>query len=114
MFADKIKRLRTARKMTQRDLADALGIKQQTVCRWESGGGEPNIEMLIKLADFFNITIDQLVGHELKPDKPSKSEQRISFYLKELSDDQKDVITTLIKTLTQSNGKQTGGVANEP
>ncbi|MBH8605916.1 helix-turn-helix domain-containing protein [Thermoactinomyces sp. CICC 10522] len=61
-FATRLKELRKKKKVTQSDLADYLGIDNTTVSKWEKGIYEPNIENLKKLADFFGVSIDSLLG----------------------------------------------------
>lgn len=60
----KIKFYREKMKLSQRELANKINTTQATLQRYESGVNEPNIEMLIKLANFFNVSIDDLVGRE--------------------------------------------------
>lgn len=58
----KIKELREKLGISQRELAKQLNYFPQAISRYESGQGEPNIETLIKLADFFKVSLDELVG----------------------------------------------------
>lgn len=51
-------------RLSQRELADKIETTQATLQRYESGIHQPNIETMIKLADFFQISIDDLVGRE--------------------------------------------------
>ena len=55
--------IRKQRNLTQKATAEKLGIPARTYSSYENGDREPNIEMLIKLADFFNVTADELIGH---------------------------------------------------
>ncbi|MBO5907387.1 MAG: helix-turn-helix transcriptional regulator [Clostridia bacterium] len=48
--------------MKQSELAEATGINQRTISNYETGKTEPDAAALIKLADFFNVSIDYLVG----------------------------------------------------
>ena len=57
--------LRKKSKITQKELADAIGISFQTISRWENDLSMPDITILPILADYFNVTVDQLLG--LKP-----------------------------------------------
>ena len=61
MFAEKLAELRGARSLTQSELGAALGVSGQTVSKWENGASEPDIRMLLKLAEFFGITTDALL-----------------------------------------------------
>ncbi len=57
----RIKKLRKAKKMTQKDLANRFGVTNITVSRWETGIKKPSIETAIKLADFFGVSLDELL-----------------------------------------------------
>jgi len=56
-----LKKLRKQNKITQRDLAAALHISQTSVSKYERGESEPDLEMVIKMADFFEVSIDEFV-----------------------------------------------------
>lgn len=58
----KIKELREAKGLLQRELAKQLGIEQSTLSGWESGNRSPSAAMLEKLADIFGCSIDNLFG----------------------------------------------------
>lgn len=58
------KDLRMERKLSQRDLAKATGISQQAISFWEQDKRTPNMDDCIKLADFYQITLDELVGRK--------------------------------------------------
>lgn len=51
-------------KISQYALAKKLGISQSTICNWLNGKKEPSIESLWKLADYFSVSIDYIVGRE--------------------------------------------------
>lgn len=48
--------------MKQYELAARMGVKQASVCAWESGENYPSVENLMKLADIFHCSIDELLG----------------------------------------------------
>lgn len=60
----RLKDLREERDVLQKDLAKAVHRTRACISSWEQGKTEPSIDDLIKLADFFDITIDYLVGRE--------------------------------------------------
>lgn len=62
MFKENIKKLRKSRGLTQKEIAEELGITQPTYQQWESGKRSPTGETLEKLADFFNVSTDFLLG----------------------------------------------------
>ena len=53
---------RKERQMTQEELAQAMGVDRTTVTKWESQESFPRAEMLMKLAMFFNCTVDEILG----------------------------------------------------
>ena len=63
-----LKKLRKERRMTQRELAEALHISQTSVSKYERGESEPDFSMLIEISDFFGITIDEFVRGTVKKD----------------------------------------------
>lgn len=64
MKVDKLRNLRREHKVSQKELAEILGISQQTVASWETGRTEPSNEFLRDIADVFNVSVDSLLGRE--------------------------------------------------
>ena len=60
--AEKIRTKRRERNITQDELAQALGVTFQSVSRWENEAAYPDIELLPKIAAYFKITTDELLG----------------------------------------------------
>ena len=67
-IGNKIKEYRELNKMTQKDIAEILEVEPGTISKYESGIIEPNIESLKRLAETFNITVDELIKDEEKFD----------------------------------------------
>lgn len=63
----RLKELRRAKGISQLKLAMDLNTNQNTISRYETGEREPGINDLIKLADYFNTTVDYLIGRTDKP-----------------------------------------------
>jgi len=63
-FSEKLQELRKSRGLTQEELAEALFVSRTAVSKWESGRGYPNIESLKEIANYFSITIDDLLSGE--------------------------------------------------
>lgn len=61
-FSKIFKKLRLSESLTQKDLAEALKIPQSTISKYENGQLEADYENLIKIAEFFNVSIDYLLG----------------------------------------------------
>ena len=71
--ADRIQNLRKAKGISQEGLADQIGVSRQTVSKWESEQSLPDLEKIILLSEYFEVTTDYLLkGIEPKPDTPEK------------------------------------------
>lgn len=66
MLSHRLKELRVNQNLTQSDVAVALGFTSQAIANYEKGKREPRIQELITLANFFNVSIDYLVGRTNK------------------------------------------------
>lgn len=75
-----LKKLRRRKGISQQKLADALGTSQQAINKYENQGSEPDIDMLIAMADFFNTSVDYLVGNtkDKKPDGKTKQDYQLN------------------------------------
>ena len=58
-----LKKLREDASISQKAVADAIGVSQQSVNKYENHNIEPDIETLIRIADFFETSVDYLIGH---------------------------------------------------
>lgn len=65
MYGEEIKRIRKANGFTQADVANATGIPQNTLSWIESNKGVPNIQQCVLLANFFGVSIDELIGRKM-------------------------------------------------
>ena len=70
-LGEKIYKLRNDKGFSQSDLAEKLSVSRQSVSKWENNSAVPELEKLIKLAEIFNITLDELVKDEKKEDEKS-------------------------------------------
>lgn len=66
-----ITRLRTQRGLSQGDLAEALDVSRQSVSKWETNASVPDLDKLVKLSQFFNVSLDELVtGQKAQREAP--------------------------------------------
>ena len=85
MLQENLKILRTQKGMSQEELADRLNVVRQTVSKWEKGLSVPDSEMLIRIADVFEVSVGELLGETIQP-QPEKSElQQLSEKLENLN-----------------------------
>ena len=64
LFFVRLKELRLKKGLTQTELGEKVGVKQNTFTNWENGKREPSFENLIKLADLLEVSLDSLFGRE--------------------------------------------------
>ncbi len=62
LCAERIKELRLEKGISQAALAKAIGVSQKAVDFWEKGENEPKASYILKLADFFDVSTDYLLG----------------------------------------------------
>lgn len=93
MFSEKLKDLRTAKKMSQKDLADKVGVAKSVVSFYESGDRFPSYDVLIKISRIFNVTTDYLLGVE----------RERMLDVSELSEDDISVVNTVVEALKKKN-----------
>ena len=72
--------LRKEHKLTKKAMAEALGLSRQTVSNWEKGDIEPNIGVLAKIAAYFGVSTDYLLGHETYTTHYEEKYRQEDFY----------------------------------
>lgn len=90
MLSSRIKQLRLSFNLNQVEFAKKLSITKQTVSNWENNNIVPSIDMLTKIADFFNVTTDYMLGRD----------DRKLVDVSNLTDEQVAHLTMIIKDLS--------------
>ena len=77
-IADRILYLRKSKGISQEELADKVGVSRQAVSKWESEQSMPDVEKIIIMSDYFNVTTDYILkGIEVVENKEEKSKEFI-------------------------------------
>lgn len=101
MLSERLKQLRTAKHLTQLDAAKHLGIAKTTYASYEQGRREPDNKMLAKLANFFDVSLDYLLGNTEKPQHvdlaDSKNETIMTFEGKPIPPQDLELIRRLLR-----------------
>ena len=66
-LSENLKLLREKNKLTQQVVSDHLKITKSVYSKFETGGAEPTLKLLVKIADLYNVSIDELVGRQFTP-----------------------------------------------
>jgi transcriptional regulator with XRE-family HTH domain len=74
MIGERLRKLRKANNLTQEQVAAYLNVAKSTISQYENNINEPDIETIVKLADWYGVTLDQLLGRELYPLPTSQEE----------------------------------------
>ena len=64
IFIERLRELRTEKGMSQKELARLLNTTNSSVCDWERGRSEPNLDTVAQLARYFDVSADYLLGLE--------------------------------------------------
>lgn len=79
MIGDKLKELRENKGLVQTELSNLLNIKQGSYSNYELNKREPDIETIIKIAKFYNITTDYLLGYQKEDNKENLTNEEIKI-----------------------------------
>lgn len=77
-FCDRLKQVRIEKKLSREDLAGKIGVSYSAIAKYETGKREPDYDTLVKLSDFFNVTVDYLLGKSRNPNLTEKDEKDIA------------------------------------
>ena len=104
VFDKRLKNLRSEAKINQTDLARALGVTQGTIGNWETGKRIPDAETLKEVANYFNVSVDYLIGNDTKEESQAYfDDPKIKMLARNLSqisdEDRKTVIDAIEGTI---------------
>lgn len=101
MFAQRLKRLRTERNLLQKDLARTLGVSTSAYGFYEQGKRQPDLDTLCKLAVYFGVSIDYLLGQTNLSENASVSadELRLLTHYRNMQKAQKDALQKIAESI---------------
>ena len=80
-LAENIRAYRKQRKMTQEQLAEVLDVTVGAVYKWEAGLSLPELKLIVEMADFFDVSVDVLLGYEMKDHRLKATRDRLAGYV---------------------------------
>ena len=110
----KIKELRKEEGKTQREIAEAIGVSAQVFRNYEIGRNQPSIEMLIKIADYFLVSVDYLIGRSddlgiisfrAEEETLTEGERKILHRYRKLDESRKDSLIEYADFLSEKTDK---------
>ena len=112
MIVERLKNLRNASKMSQKDFAQSLKVSQQTVASWERGRTEPSNVALKDIADYFNVTTDYLLGRDSKVSALSKKQTDLLGMFDGLNEEGQNALMVMLNSLKVSHARQKSKTAS--
>lgn len=105
----RLKELRNEKSLFQKDVAAYLEIDRTTYAKYESGASEPPIETLIKLCNYYSVSLDYLVGRsnekEIPADKANRVRNEVLDLLMDLSQEEVQRVGDFVAGLKASRAK---------
>lgn len=98
IFGERVKELRLKKNITQGELAEAMGMTATGVSYWESGKAMPNTSTLLKLSDYFNVSIAYLIGEDSNTNK----EQLLFRKIDKVDENKKELLMNILKNTIES------------
>ena len=103
---ENLKALREEAAISQKQLAEAIGVSQQSINKYENHNIEPDIETMIRIADYFDTSVDYLIGHgtlrhkleAVTPYELNQEESAVMDSYRKLSRKQRNCIQTVIES----------------
>ncbi len=87
-----LKELRREKGLTQEQFAEKLNVSGRTVSRWETGSNMPDISLLLLIADFFGVSIPEIIGGERKCDTMEKETKEVVEKLSDYAEAEKALL----------------------
>ena len=81
-LAENVRACRKARRLTQEQFAEALGVTAGAVYKWESGISVPELSMLVEMADFFDVSVDALLGFRPRDNRMGAAQKRLRAFFR--------------------------------
>ena len=95
-----LKLLRKEKNLTQEQLAEQLGVSNRTVSRWENGNNMPDISLLSEIAEFYDVSIPELIYGERKSEKMEEEVKEIAETMSDYAKAEKENMVKSIRDMS--------------
>ena len=102
-FAKRLRELRKDKNVSQKKLSNYLGYGYTAIANYESGRNEPSFDTLCKIAGYFDVTVDYLIGKEdnpLREDTISKIESELVLNYRKMGKEDQRILLEMAKSLS--------------
>lgn len=100
MVGERLKKLRKERKLTQKELAEALHLSYHAISGYERNKSEPSDEIKSDIARYFNVSADYLLGLSDFKSNTFNNENKVLLMMKELSEEDRKIIEDVVSSLS--------------
>lgn len=94
-----LKKLRNEKNLTQEQLGEFLGVSRRTVSRWETGNNMPDLDILIEMADYYDVDLRELLDGERKSKEMNKELEETVLKVADYSNEEKKRLTRVLHWL---------------
>lgn len=91
-----LKELRNGKGLTQEQLAEKMNVSRRSVSRWETGSNLPDLDLLIEMADFYQVDLRELLNGERKSEQMDQEMKETVLQVAEYSNEEKKRITRTV------------------
>lgn len=95
-----LKELRKEKGITQEEFAENLNVSGRTVSRWETGTNMPDISLLVDIADFYNVSIPEIINGERKSEIVEKDVKEVATAMSDYAETEKKIILERVKIIS--------------
>ena len=95
-----LKTLRKEKNMTQEQLAEHLGVSNRTVSRWETGSNMPDISLLTEIAEFFDVSVPELINGERKSENMKEEVKEVAETMSVYAEAEKEKLVKSIRNMS--------------
>lgn len=93
-----IRELRKEQKLTQEELAEKFNVARRTVSRWETGSNMPDLDILMEMADFYDVDLREILDGERKSEKMNEELKETILKVAEYSNEEKKRMSKVVLT----------------
>ena len=95
-----LKDLRREKEITQEQLAEELGVSGRTISRWETGNNMPDISLLVEIAEYFDVSISEIIKGERKSEDMKEEAKEVAENMSDYAKAEKEQLVKSIRNMS--------------